>query len=256
MRRVFLAWQDPQERCWFPIGRLDFDGNNYTFGYIEGARKAERDCAFEPLRSFPRLDQIYQSQDLFPLFANRLPPESRSDYGQYLEWLNVAENPAEPIALLARNGGRKVTDSFEVYPVPEKQQDGSYCIHFFVHGLRHLSSESLGRIETLEPGENLLIVHDLHNPHDSSALNLRTNDTFEGDRYSVGYLPRYLVQDVHKILGGCENTPEVHVERINLAPAPLQLRLLCKLTACWPDEFRPFDSELYQPISSHHSTTA
>ena len=256
MRTVFLAWQDPQERGWFPIGRLDFDGSSYTFRYIEGARKAERECAFEPLPSFPKLAQIYQSQDLFPLFANRLPPESRSDYGQYLEWLNVAENPAEPIALLARNGGRKVTDSFEVYPAPERQQDGSYRIHFFVHGLRHLPKENVRRIDTLRQNENLLIMHDLQNPHDPSALMLRTNDKTDGDRYFVGYLPRYIVEDVHTILKECKNTPEVHVERINLAPAPLQLRLLCNLTACWPDEFRPFASKLYQPISSQHSTPA
>ena len=149
-----------------------------------------------------------------------------------------------------------MTDSFEVYPAPEKQQDGSYRIHFFVHGLRHLPEENVRRIDTLRPNDDLLIVHDLQNPHDRSALMLRTDDTFDGDRYFVGYLPRYIVEDVHTILEECEKMPEVQVERINLAPAPLQLRLLCKLTACWPDKFSPFASELYQPISSHHSTPA
>ncbi|WP_414528095.1 hypothetical protein [Nodularia chucula] len=41
---------------------------------------------------------------------------------------------------------------------------------------------------------------------------------------------------------------KVHVERVNPAPTPLQLRLLCNVTAKWPEDFHPFSSQEYQPI--------
>ena len=40
----------------------------------------------------------------------------------------------------------------------------------------------------------------------------------------------------------------VYVERINPAPTPLQLRLLCNMTAEWHEDFMPFSSQEYQPI--------
>ncbi|MEA5576442.1 hypothetical protein [Anabaena sp. UHCC 0451] len=43
---------------------------------------------------------------------------------------------------------------------------------------------------------------------------------------------------------------KVQVEKVNPVPAPLQLRLLCTLTAKWHDDFPPFSSQEYQPIIS------
>jgi hypothetical protein len=37
LKTLFLAWQDYQSRLWFPVGRLTFDGEVYTFVYIKGA---------------------------------------------------------------------------------------------------------------------------------------------------------------------------------------------------------------------------
>jgi hypothetical protein len=91
-------------------------------------------------------------------------------------------------------------------------------------------------------------MHDFQNPYDNRALLLRTDDG-----YNVGYCPRYLLDDVFKLLrqtSGAEQTVKVTVERVNLPPIPIQFRLLCKLKAPWPDGFQPFSSSIYQPIES------
>lgn len=31
MNKLFLAWQEPKSRRWFPIGCLEFDGSEYHF---------------------------------------------------------------------------------------------------------------------------------------------------------------------------------------------------------------------------------
>jgi len=243
MKTLFLAWQDPQSRAWFPIGKLTSDGSSYKFVYIHGAEKAQVECGFQPLHSFPSLNKSYQSEELFPLFANRLMRPSRPDFGDYIEWLNVPHQADDPIAILARSSGRKATDTFEVFPQPEPDEDGLYHIHFFSHGLRYLPTCSMDRIASLQPDEQLYVMRDVQNPYDPNALLLRT-----GDRHPVGYLPRYLAHDACELLDQNSQGLQVHVERINLAPTPLRFRLLCNMTARWADDFHPFSGDEYHPI--------
>ncbi|GAA6617405.1 HIRAN domain-containing protein [Scytonema sp. NUACC26] len=186
-KTLFLAWLDPFSRCWFPIGRLTFDGGIYQFVYTQGVKEAEEKCAFKPLSSFPRLDKIYTSTYLFPVFANRLMSRKRPDYSSFLEWLNILNDEKDPIAILARSGGERETDTLAVFACPEVNEQGQYYLYFFLHGLRHLSSSTIERIDRLEPGETLWLAHEFHNPYDSQALILNTKD-----HYIVGYCPRYL----------------------------------------------------------------
>jgi len=215
-----------------------------------GAKVAQETSGFETLESFPDLKTVYRSDELFPIFSNRLPSPSRPDYADFIQWLNVPLEAADPISLLARSGGRRATDSLEVFPDAEPDQTGHFHIHFFAHGLRHFPKESIDRINRLEEGERLLLCYDFQNPHDPKALLLRTNDAFEGDRFLVGYCPRYLVEDAFKILEAARGLSEVAVERINRPPAPLQVRLLCSLTAKWPKGFKPFSGPNFKPIGA------
>lgn len=251
MKTLFLAWQDPNSGSWFPIGRLTFDGTEYQFAYTHGVEEAQAKCDFQLLQSFPRLNEVYKSNELFPLFSNRLMPRSRPDYNNFVQWLNVPKHKDDPIALLARSGGRKATDHFEVFPCPEQDENGLYHIHFFVHRLRELPEESIIRLNKLKPAELLYLAHDLQNEYDTQALMLRTND-----RYLVGYCPRYLVEEVWELLRQNQKLVHVHVERVNLLPTPLQFRLLCNMTAEWHRDFRPFSSSIYQPIRADFTVTS
>jgi len=249
LNTLFLAWQAPEKRCWIPVGRLTFDGDNYRFLYLRGAEKAKEKCNFQPLESFPELNKVYESEILFPLFSNRVLAKSRPDYPDYIKWLNVPKDKDDPMALLARSGGRRATDNLEIFPCPELGEHGEYHVHFFTHGLRYLPKSSLQRIERLQPNDDLLLILDCQNPYDSNAILLRSIDCF-----LVGYCPRYLLEDVFTIIKECGDLPMVKAERVNLAPAPLQYRLLCNMTACWPDDFRPFETPQYQPIVKDFSS--
>lgn len=243
MKTLFLAWQDPSSRSWFPIGRLQAESKQFVFVYTQGAKKAEAEGRFQSLPSFPDFDKVYQSDNLFPLFANRVMRPSRPDYKNYLEYLNISQHPDDPIVILSRSGGKKATDHLEVFPCPEPDQNGLYHIHFFIHGLRHRPSSAIERVSSLNSHELLYLMHDFQNSHDSQALALRTEDS-----HMIGYCPRYLADDIHKILSQDPTPLHVHVERINPAPAPIQFRLLCNMTAKWPSNFRPFSSDDYQPL--------
>ena len=253
MTTYFIAWQDPEGRAWFPIGRVTREDGRFHFVYTKGAEKANTGAGFQALRSFPDFHAAYVSDSLFPLLSNRLPSSSRPDLTEYMSWLDLPEDTQDPLVILSRSGGKRTTDSFEVFPLPEPNEEGEYHIRFFAHGLRHFPEASAQRIARLTPGDKLMVAWDWQNPHDPTAMVLRTHDAFHGDRHLVGYCPRYLAKDVLVVcLQSYGENPDrpmtVTVERVNPPPAPLQVRLLCALKACWPEGFQPFSSPEYEPI--------
>ena len=253
MKLLFLAWQNPDTRLWYTIGRLtETETDCYQFSYTQGALTAQREGGFCPLPSFPDLFSVYVSESLFPLFSNRLPSRSRSDYGDFVEWLSLPLAEEDPFALLARSGGQRTTDTLAAFPCPEPDESGRYHTHFFVHGLSHMTDSARARAEALQPGERLLLMRDIQNPQEPKALMLRTAEAFKGDASLLGYFPQFLVADVNQLLDlmSGEDAVVVRVERVNKAPAPVQFRLLCSVTMHWPDGFRPFTALDYEPLAS------
>jgi hypothetical protein len=250
-KKLFLAWQDPSTRAWFPVGKLTYDGKLYHFTYLQGAIAASQEAKFQPLLSFPKFDQAYGSLDLFPLFNNRLLRPSRPDYPEFIQWLNLPQDSLDPIAILSRTGGRRETDTFEVFPCPELDDQKNYRIHFFAHGLRHLPAEAQQHLYQLRAGEKLSLMHDAQNPYDSRALLLRTEDL-----HLAGYCPRYLVPDFFELVTNTPNYVTAAIERINPPPTPVQFRVLCSLTAKWVDGFEPFSSVAYTPLAELQPSAA
>ena len=240
MKVLFVAWQDPQTRQWYPVGKLTVEGGVYRFVYTKGATLSKN---FIPFGSLRDLHEVYRSPDLFPLFANRLISKKRPEYRDFLRWLDLQEVEAYPLVILARTEGVRATDSLTVFPCPEPDAQGRYVVHFFSHGLRHLAEESRIRINTLRAGDKLYLLPDPQNPHDGYAIALRTNDPAT----IVGYCPRYISRDFLEILENSPDSSEVHVKRVN-TDAPIQLRLLCTLTADWPETFKPCSSDFYQEL--------
>ncbi len=241
-RTLYVAWKDPDSRRWFPIGRLDAGAERYRFCYLRGAEQAST-SGFRGLMAFPDLKEAYESGELFPVFQNRLLSKSRPDYPEHLDRLDIPLEQDDPIVILGRNGGRRVTDMLELFPLPARDPVGAYRVHFFAHGLRHLPPDSADTVRELQPDAQLLLCRDVQNRVDPDAILLRT-----APGYLVGWTPRYLNRDLLDILDRCASDPTVTVVRVNRHPAPLGQRLLCCLVACWPEGFEPFNGDEYQPL--------
>lgn len=235
--------ESPTGGAWNPIGRLQHDGDVFRFCYTRGA---EAVANFHPFPGMTDFNQIYESDTLFPVFANRLLPESRPEYEAFLKWGGFeADNPPDPISILAVSEGIRQTDAIEVFPCPVPDGSGCYLNKFFLHGLRHVPIAARERVDRLLPDEELFLSLDIGNKFDRNAVSLRTNGS---EVFLVGYVPRYLARDVWRIASGCDpNFISVSVARVN-RDAPLQQRLLCRMRACWPDGFVPCSDEEFQPI--------
>ncbi len=172
----------------------------------------EKEGGFQPIGTFSDLYGEYKSSMLFPLFATRMLSPSRPDYEDFVSWMGLSGTKIDPVELLARSGGKSVTDRFEIFPFPKKNQNGKYHSHFFAHGLRHLPASE--------------------------------------DRVAVGYCPRYLLHHVKDIQSQSEKLC-VKVEKDVSAEVPLSFRLLCSLTADWKENELPFNNPQYQPLIKH-----
>jgi len=242
MRVLYLAWQDPQSRRWLTVGKLSVETGIYRFVYTKGAKLSKN---FIPFGSMRDLHEVYKSLDLFPLFANRLISKKRPEYRDFLRWLDLREDEADPLVLLARTEGVRETDSLTVFPCPERNSDGKYVVHFFSHGLRYLPPEARTRINNLRTGDKLYLLPDPQNSHDGCAIALRTDDPAT----IVGYCPRYISCDFLEVLESNPEAVQVRVKRVN-TDAPIQLRLLCTLTADRPENFEPCSAGEYAEIGS------
>jgi len=240
MKKLYIAWQDPVEKHWLPVGQLTFNGESYLFVYTKGALKTKN---FLPFGRMSNLNVAYESTELFPLFSNRLLSKNRPEYKDFLHYLNIRDNEDNPLALLALTEGKRETDNLEIFPCSEKNAEGKYSLRFFVHGIRHLLPNAIEMINTLKVGDRLLLMPDPQNPNDRYAIAIRNAETT-----IVGYCPRYLTSDFHYLLKECDPRDIIaQVEQVNV-DAPIQLRLLCQISAPWPENFTPCSGENYQPL--------
>jgi len=240
---LYLAWRQPDLR-WWPVGRLSRPHAEFVFQYTRGALSA-RSAGFRPLLSFPDVDQVYASSKLFPLFANRLMPESRPEYPRFVEWLDLPSGERDPLVLLARSGGRRETDTFEVFPEPERTPGPAFQTTFFVHGLRHRPEAAASEALQLASRSEVCLQPDPGNPVDPTALKVITS---RGTH--IGFVPRYLCRDLQFLRGSVPVQAKALVRRVNLPPTPMQFRVLCTFEAPWPDGFRPFADPDFAPIRS------
>lgn len=247
MTSLYVAWHTKQPPpVWGPVGRLDSKDGIFRFQYTHGAETLP---GFEPFDGMPELDRVYESRELFPLFKNRLLPRARPEYRSYLEWSGFdPDDPLEPLVILGRTEGIKQTDAVEVFPCPRPDTHGRFVNCFFAHGVRYHLPNAKPVLEQLHGGDRLELRPQPLNPKDPNAVAIFSHGL------PLGYIPRYLAVDVSRLITECfADDVRLYVYRVN-HDAPMQQRLLCRLTACWPDNFHPCEGPEFKPIVAHLPT--
>ena len=252
-RRLVVTWQHPGKRLIEPVGLLEYDGQCYRFGYIRHALSVE---GFRPLLGFRDLYAPYASDELFPLFAQRVMDPRRPDYRRYVGRLGLDED-ATPWEQIARSQGSRQGDTIQLLPEP-RNEDGVITGRFLVHGVRHVPGPSRvldGRamqvdseqveaaLAALRPGEPLGIASEPGNEVNCLALMVMAQRVTP-----VGWIPNLLLEDMHRLM--VVTDVSVAAEHINGADAPWHLRLLARLTARGAGDFKFFADEKWELLSA------
>jgi len=98
-KKIFLTWRDDLDSGLdLPIAVLSYDSSSalYFFQYVGGVEKAVK-AGFAGVMEFPDLERVYQSEHLFPIFANRLMSRRRPDYTQYVSVYGLSPADSGPV---------------------------------------------------------------------------------------------------------------------------------------------------------------
>ncbi|WP_157833202.1 HIRAN domain-containing protein [Oceanospirillum maris] len=223
------------------MAKLTNADGTYQLGYTKGINSSPR---FKPFARMQDTRKIYYSEDIFPFFKNRILPKNRPEFKKILRWLDLENQEFDPLVYLAISGGARITDSYMVVPLPEKE-NGKYKLKFLINGIRYIEEKVKKRIEKINKKQKLKYKIDESNIHDENAISLHIDDESNS---KIGFCPRYLASDIKKLitLENDENA-EFYIERVNL-DAPYQYKILCSFSIKWPANFTPFVSEEYLPI--------
>ena len=249
MTSLYVFWQHPVSRGWFPVGILQRISGGFEFVYTKGAEKAD---GFVPFGRMTDLYKRYQSSDLFPFFSNRLMSPKRPEFDQFIHWIAAEQEVNDPLVLLSRTGGKRATDPLILYAKPEPNDRNEFDLFFLCHGIEYLPKSASDRIAMLDVEEMLFPMLDISNPYDPHAIAIRTGDP----RHLIGYVPRFFVKELRTCIESARRE-HVHlkVARVNLQ-APLQFRLLCRFTSPWPGGFKPWNQPEYQALVKEDSRHA
>lgn len=234
-RDLLVLWQHPIDRSIAVVGRLQYDGATYIFGYTRSSASLEGFRGLPGLRDFGRL---YESDQLFPVFAQRTMDPSRPDYSGYLSSLGLVGSTATPLEQIIHSGGRRAADTIQLMEVPQTSQ-GRLRGTFLVNGVRHIPQQELGLAPTkrivsgtehesalrrLVSGDRLRLLPEPYNTVNNAAILLASPDGIP-----LGWVPNALVGGVQKLIQAGE--PEVKVLRANGPDAPPHLRIIVDLEA-------------------------
>ncbi|MDE0066447.1 MAG: hypothetical protein OXN44_06205 [Acidimicrobiaceae bacterium] len=252
---LFVTWRHPDGLI-HPVGRLsrrvreESDGAlPYQFVYFKHAEGLLSE-GFSLLPGLPDLHRVYEAQELFPVFRKRQMPRQRPDYADYLGKLGL-DVETDPFEVMARNEGRKLTDRIEVFAPPRRTDDGDLTTLFFARGIRHRDGAS-DAVTTLQRGDRLALKDDSKNKVNPLAIFIDT--TLDEP---VGWVPNYLVDTIHDLRSlSDDDALTMTVEHVNPPEVAPYMRLICRLSAPWPDNYEPFSGPEFQPIAvTDHAST-
>jgi hypothetical protein len=249
---LFVTWQAPESRRFFPIARvIRRPDGQYEWAYVQAVAEAERH-GFAGLPGYEDLGRVVCTPEPPGLFAHRVPARGRrrpAGTGQP-QPANDSFDPA-PITLLVPLGSGKY-ERLEVFAPPLPGARGTYWGVFAARGVGRLPGSD-GAAARLEPHQPLRVRPEPDNPVNPHALLLSN-----GEGVPVGYVPDYLANELAVVLaaptdqgrrGSCIGDLGVEVlsaERVSHPPAEPVFSVFCQYTCTAELATRLFRSAPYQ----------
>ena len=184
---LYLIWKCVSDRRQYIVGQLTKNGQ-YEFQYC-GEIKEAIEVGFTPLVSFEKLDVVYKSEKLFPVFSSRLPDRKRKDISKILKKYGLEEY--DSYQLLKKSGAKLPIDNLQFID-PILNYESAFEKSFYIAGARHYlgcDGNSCKDAISIEKGDKVFLVHDSMNLHDQNAIRV-----INEQQKLLGYVPRYYAE--------------------------------------------------------------
>ena len=142
---------------WLPIYRMSWDDEGYFYySYTKGFEQHHEQLKGHIINPIGGFSQLWKTKHLDTRFGTRIPRrhDSMSEY----DWLGIGDAKGDYIACLARSGGRRFGDNYDIFPEVQPDFHGDYNFYFAVLGLIDSikqSDDAKTVFETLETGASL-----------------------------------------------------------------------------------------------------
>jgi hypothetical protein len=189
---VWVYWKDPDSRQRFRIGQIE-KNEMYTFRYETDLRDMVTK-GFKPFFPFINVEEIYKSQELFSVFASRLPDPKRKDIGLILKKYGL--NEYDSFELLKKSGGRSPIDTLE-FIEPIDLSEHFIRREVYVAGVSHgdlCDGRKCNHICDLTELDYLDLAPEPTNHFDEYAVEICK------DKVKIGYVPVYYSQAIFTAL--------------------------------------------------------
>ena len=85
----------------FPIGYLHFQNDKWVFEYSEKFKEQKN---ISPIIDFPEVNKVYESEDLWPYFASRIPSSNSPHIKRKIQMNDLDESSiVEMLKVFGRN---------------------------------------------------------------------------------------------------------------------------------------------------------
>lgn len=197
VKSLLVIWQNKETNLYYHIGTLNFDGVQYLFTYTHHndshrtVREAMRNGYFlHP--SFPKIDQTYKSQTLFPAFDRRIPSPQREDFKKILEDLGLTIQ-SDKMDILRVTRGKLSGDTYS-FEQPLRLHDKIIRLDFHIKGMRHRNlPENWDSL--VKKGDHLRLSLEPTNPFDPKAVRIETASGIH-----LGYVPGFYTEAINSLL--------------------------------------------------------
>ena len=183
-RRAHLVWQDPPgsgpSRSAMPVAELTQLKGRVSFRYLDDDQLAKpRERGFDGYFGLP-IESSDNDLRAMKLLRHRLPPRSRTDFGDMLQRFGLpADWEHTDLSLLAYTGARRPGNRFSVCETFDGF-DEPFTYVFDLAGVRHCRDAC----ERLSPGDALTFERENDGARDSGAIRVASARTGT----TVGYV--------------------------------------------------------------------
>jgi len=190
-RELILAWQPPSTvpaRMRWAVGKLRTDQGAFVFDYLDEAGFKDLNLGHElaeleatGFSGYPAFDLRKRPpggyrENALQAFLRRLPPATRTDFGDYLAYFRIPRSTLmSPLALLAATEARLPSDGFSLVDPLDPTADRVELV-FEIAGYRHREPV----VSDLAVGETLRLEPDPANLHDPRAVQVKRGDEHVG----------------------------------------------------------------------------
>lgn len=193
----------------FIVGEIINNGINSTLTYFdnEDTRNAVSK-GFKGLTSYPFLASKTYNDNIETVLANRLPPDTRGDYEDFLKAYRLSPAAAKnvsPLSLLANTTGNLMGDGFTFLPVLQDVAP-PFQFTFDIAGFRYCEGMTIQPIGSLQ-GAEVVFMHEKENNFDKDAVAIYYSNK------KLGYVPKGLNRAILDLQE--KNHISATVERIN-----------------------------------------